>query len=92
VGPGAERDRPVERSGRAQLTVNALPWAELSIDGQPHGNTPKRALSLPSGKHVLKLDCPPLGRSARVTVDLDPGAHSRILVDLQQDPPKITRR
>ena len=77
-------------AARARISVNALPWAALRVDGRALGTTPRRALALAPGAHVLQLDCPPLGRSARVPIKLSPGADQHILVDLQTDPPAIT--
>jgi serine/threonine-protein kinase len=93
VGVAADAARPAEpapAANRAALSVNALPWAELKLDGRPAGTTPQRALPVSPGSHVLLLDCPPLGRKARVALKLDPGAHRRILVDLNTDPPRVT--
>ncbi len=75
---------------RGRLSVNAVPWAELRLDGRALGTTPQRALSIGSGSHVLQLDCPPLGRQARVPFELEPGQQRRIVVDLNADPPKVT--
>jgi serine/threonine-protein kinase len=75
---------------RARLSVNALPWAELRIDGRALGTTPQRAVAIGAGHHVLQLECPPLGRSARVALKLAQGEHRRVLVDLNTDPPTVT--
>jgi hypothetical protein len=83
---------PASAAPRAHVSVNALPWAALRVDGRALGTTPKRALALAPGAHVLQLDCPPLGRSARVPLKLAAGADQQILVDLQTEPPKITVR
>ncbi|MFI5308980.1 MAG: protein kinase, partial [Polyangiales bacterium] len=88
IAPDASRATSAQ--GRAELSVNALPWAELRLDGRPLGATPQRALGVPPGRHVLLLECPPLGRKARVPIKLDPGAHRRVLVDLNTDPPRVT--
>ncbi len=84
--PAKVEASPVARAAR--LTVNALPWAELRLDGRPLGVTPQRGLSVPAGTHLLELDCPPLGRSARIPIKLAPGAHDQVLVDLNADPPR----
>jgi hypothetical protein len=82
--------QPSALAARAHLSVNALPWAELLLDGHPVGATPQRDLSVATGNHVLQLNCPPLGRSARVPLKLDAGDHRRVLVDLNSDPPRVT--
>jgi serine/threonine-protein kinase len=79
-------------SARARLSVNALPWAELRLDGRALGATPKRALAVSAGSHVLLLECPPLGRQARVPLKLSADEHRHVLVDLNADPPTVTLR
>ncbi|MFO0696612.1 MAG: protein kinase [Polyangiales bacterium] len=79
-------------TGGSTLTVNATPWAEIRLDGRPLGTTPRRGLALPAGSHSLVLSCPPLGREARTTVVATPGAETRVLADLGQDPPRIVVR
>jgi serine/threonine-protein kinase len=79
-------------SARARLSVNALPWAELRLDGRALGATPKRALAVSAGSHVLLLECPPLGRQARVSLKLSADEHRHVLVDLNADPPTVTLR
>ena len=37
------------------LVISSTPWAELYIDGQLEGNTPKRDLPLAAGTHVVRL-------------------------------------
>ena len=51
------------------LSVNALPWAEVLIDGQPAGTTPLGNLTVPIGTHEIVWRHPQLGeRSRTVTV------------------------
>jgi hypothetical protein len=74
------------------LTVNATPWAAVRVDGRAVGNTPRRSMSIPAGAHQLTLECPPLGRSARVPIRVGPGASVRVLADLSVDPPRVVVR
>jgi serine/threonine-protein kinase len=74
------------------VTVNAVPWAQLRVDGRALGNTPRRRLPLRAGKHTLNLDCPPLGHTARVPLELRAGQTLQVLVNLQSDPPQISLR
>jgi len=93
--PTPSEPMPDERAAapaQGQLTVNALPWAELSVDGRDVGTTPLRGLKLSEGPHVLQLSCPPLGRSHRVPVVIRAGATTRVVVDLQSDPPAVQVR
>ncbi|MCA9515949.1 MAG: PEGA domain-containing protein [Myxococcales bacterium] len=36
------------------LRVHARPWAQVTIDGRPHGTTP-RDIALPAGRHTVQL-------------------------------------
>ena len=40
---------------RGLLSVNAIPWANLFVDGHAAGHTPRMKLPLDAGKHQLKL-------------------------------------
>ena len=43
------------------LSVNALPWADVWIDGNPAGTTPLGNLTLPIGPHEIVWKHPTLG-------------------------------
>jgi serine/threonine-protein kinase len=91
--PRAEPSPETTAATRAgHLTVQALPWADVSLDGRPVGRTPMRELAVSAGDHELVLSCPPLGREVRRTVHVDEGARVRIGADLQASPPTITER
>jgi hypothetical protein len=70
--------------------INAVPWAEVKLDGRALGSTPIRKIATEAGKHALDLFCPPLGRRARVTLQPKAGETLRVLVDLNQDPPRVS--
>jgi serine/threonine-protein kinase len=65
---------------RGTLSVNAIPWANVFLDGRALGHTPKLRVPVDPGRHQIKLvtkkgdvrtraiEVPP-GRPARVTVD-----------------------
>ena len=48
------------------VSVNALPWAEIIIDGKPAGPTPIGNLSIPIGSHEIVWRHPQLGERKRV--------------------------
>jgi serine/threonine-protein kinase len=53
----------------ARLNVNARPWADVSIDGEPAGQTPMANLELAVGTHEVVFRHPQLGsRTERVVV------------------------
>jgi serine/threonine-protein kinase len=59
---------PAANSGDGLLAVEASPWAEVSVDGVPLGETP-REVQLAAGPHRVRAVHPDLGaREATVTV------------------------
>ncbi|MCA9613965.1 MAG: protein kinase [Myxococcales bacterium] len=102
IEPPSMRVAPVETApevvepdpvpSRGQITVHATPWAEVSLDGRPLGTTPIRRTTLSAGAHVLVFENPPLGRSLRVPVRVEPGQSLRILADLTTDDPRARIR
>jgi hypothetical protein len=65
------------------LHVNAVPWAEVWIDGKRMGDTPIGNMTLPIGTHELLLRHPVFGeRRQQVAVGLDGPA--RVGVDLRR--------
>jgi hypothetical protein len=64
------------------LAVNAVPWAEVFIQGRPFGETPIGNLRVPVGVHEVVFRHPSLGeRRASVTVTV--GETARLAVDLR---------
>jgi hypothetical protein len=51
-----------------RLSVNAQPWAEVSIDNQPKGETPLANLSVPVGEHVIVFRHPELGEKRQTVI------------------------
>ncbi len=73
-----EVEAPEER-----VAINAIPWAEVTIDGRPVGQTPLGALTVPIGPHVVVLRHPRFGeKTIRTTVRA--GEPARISVDMRQ--------
>lgn len=65
------------------LSVNAQPWANVTVGGRDFGETPLANLSLPIGTHEMTLRHPTLGeRRQPVTIRL--GAPNRVSVDLRK--------
>jgi hypothetical protein len=65
------------------LSINALPWAEVWVDGKPAGETPIGNLSLTIGNHELLFRHPELGEQ-RKTVTVGALAPVRVGVDLRK--------
>ncbi|MEZ4254911.1 MAG: protein kinase [Polyangiales bacterium] len=75
----------------AALTLNAMPWARVRIDGRDVGVTPRRRTPVGPGTHTVEFECPPLGRSARTTVVTIEGQTTAVVADLTRTPPTITK-
>jgi serine/threonine-protein kinase len=55
-----------------RVSINAAPWAEVTIDGTPAGQTPLANLSLPIGTHEVVFRHPQFGeRKQTITVKAD---------------------
>jgi serine/threonine-protein kinase len=55
-----------------RISINAVPWAEVTIDGVAAGDTPLANLSLPIGTHEIVFKHPQLGeRKQTVVVKVD---------------------
>ena len=67
---------------QASVNVNAVPWAEVAIDGKAFGETPIANLLVPIGTHRVTLRHPQYGeKQTTVTVSLKEPA--RVAVDMR---------
>jgi len=67
-----------------QLSINAIPWARVSIDGIERGSTPLLGIELPAGpSHRVVLVNDVLGANAERAIVLEPGEARRVIVDLR---------
>ena len=67
------------------VTVNALPWANVILDGHVVGTTPLIGHAVPSGKHVIVVENPELGRRKRFVVDVQPNQTQKISTSLREE-------
>jgi serine/threonine-protein kinase len=68
---------------KQKLAVNAVPWAEVTLDQQRVGETPLGAVDVTIGPHVLVFHHPDLGdKTVRVMVRADEAA--RVSVDMRR--------
>jgi hypothetical protein len=70
-------------SPSGKLSVNAVPWAEVSIDGRPAGTTPLGNLTVPIGSHEVLWHHPQLGER-RQTVTVKAQSATRVGVDFSK--------
>jgi hypothetical protein len=65
------------------LSLNALPWSDVLIDGKAMGATPLGHLQLSIGPHRVVFRHPLLGEQTRTAV-ISAGIESRLVVDLRK--------
>jgi len=65
------------------ISLNAEPWAEVSIDGEKVGDTPIGNLSLPIGPHEIVFRHPDLGER-RYAVSVSLKAPARVSVEMSK--------
>jgi hypothetical protein len=75
--PAAELAEPA-RTGT--LSVNAIPWARITVDGNPAGQTPRLGLPLRAGTHTVRLTTAGGDKRTR-TVYVAPGRDTRLTID-----------
>ncbi len=66
------------------LLVVVKPWADVSVDGVPRGQTPLGRITLPPGPHAVLLTHPAFQPYPR-RVTVRPGETLRLVVDLPTD-------
>ncbi|MDQ3035744.1 MAG: PEGA domain-containing protein [Myxococcota bacterium] len=69
-------------AGPGQVTIDARPWCNVTLDGRSLGQTPIVNRSVPSGRHTVVCTNPELGRSRTVQVQVEPGQTSRTRITL----------
>jgi hypothetical protein len=73
----AEHANPTPRAnpnaGTGTLQINSRPWANVFVDGQMVGHTPQMGLSLPAGRHSIKLVNPTMNMSKDLSVTIEAG-------------------
>jgi hypothetical protein len=64
------------------LSVNALPWADVLVDGRPVGTTPLGGIALPIGSHQVTLRHPQYGERSQDVI-VTAATPARVGVDLR---------
>lgn len=65
------------------LSVNALPWADVTLDGRPIGTTPLGNMSVPVGTHEVVWRHPQLGERRR-TIAVTASSAVRVGMDFSK--------
>lgn len=68
---------------RGTINVNAVPWAQVWLDGQPLGETPIGNVSWTIGTHEIILRHPDLGER-RVSTTITTANPARVAVDMRK--------
>ncbi len=68
------------------LTLNALPWAHVFVDGEPFGDTPIARRAVPPGAHSVRFSAPATGHDLTLSVTVAADGEQRRLVDLRGEP------
>jgi PEGA domain len=68
---------------KGTLALNALPWADVFVDGKPVGETPIGNITVPIGSHEVLFRHPELGEH-RTTTIVTFGTPARLSVDLRK--------
>lgn len=67
----------------ARVRINAIPWAEVELDGRALGTTPLLDVAIPPGRHSLRFVNRPLGVERARELELAPGERRDLVVDLE---------
>ena len=69
-------------SGPGQVTIDARPWCNITLDGRSLGQTPIVNRTVPSGRHTVVCRNPDSGQSRTVQIDVQPGQTTRTRITL----------
>ena len=66
-----------------RVSINAVPWAQVWIDGAPIGETPLANLSVPVGQHEITFRHPQLGERRQALI-VKSGTDTRVSANFGQ--------
>jgi hypothetical protein len=79
--PRVERGRRDAAAGKGRMSIFVRPYAMVSVDGRPVGQTPLPGLELAAGRHTIELVNDKLRRRARVVLNIHPGENPELRRD-----------
>jgi hypothetical protein len=82
IAPGATNKLSVQMP-QGSISVNAVPWAEVWIDGRHVGDTPLGDFAVAAGRHAVTLRHPQLGEKQQQAI-VRVGASTAISADLRR--------
>lgn len=68
------------------LSLDADPWAEVTLDGRAVGATPILARRVPAGRRRVRLEHPPTGAVVELVIPVDPDQHVRRRLAIARTP------
>lgn len=69
---------PLPQAAPGIISVSCLPWCRVFLDGVDVGKpSPIVGMKVPAGRHTLKLEHPPSGRSRELVIQVKSGAEVR---------------
>ncbi len=88
AGEALKPSEPVKEVGKVPakpgtLSLEAAPWAEVSLDGKVIGETPLANVTVSAGAHSVVFRNPDSGKSIKRPVQVHPGQHLTLKVDLR---------
>ena len=81
IEPGEDRSLTIEPRG--DVNFNAIPWAEVWIDGQKVGDTPIANLKVPLGVREITFKHPQFGER-RTTITVKGNAPAAVVMDMSK--------
>ncbi|MCC7536652.1 MAG: protein kinase [Deltaproteobacteria bacterium] len=83
-GGGGGGGSPTPSGPNGTLQVNAVPWAQVYVDGSLVGNTPQMGISLRPGPHTVTLVNPEFNFRRSFRVNIEPGQTVRRVVRITE--------
>lgn len=83
---GPPPPRPVEPAADrtpGTLSIDATPWATITVDGRPLGETPLANVKLPPGAHTVVAANPDTGKTVKQKITIAPGKLLAVRLDLR---------
>ncbi|WP_157069376.1 serine/threonine-protein kinase [Sandaracinus amylolyticus] len=81
-GGGGGGGEAAAAGGPGNVTIDARPWCNVTLDGRPLGQTPIVNRSVASGRHTVVCTNPDSGQSRTMQIDVHPGQTTRTRITL----------
>jgi hypothetical protein len=84
TSPGNLKDAPRKAKGHGSLSINAIPWSVVFIDGKKAGNTPLMRIQLKAGRHDVTLVNEELGIREKLKIVIKAGKETVVSKQLKK--------